>query len=477
MRPSRLCTVLIGTGVTLALGTGWSTAHDGVVPGTWGTAVEVPGIAALNQGGNAQIDSVSCASAGNCSVGGSYTDSSGAIQAFVASETDGTWGRAKEVPGTATLNQGGQALVSEVSCASAGNCSAGGSYLDSSASYGAFVVTETQGIWGRAEEVPGTATLGGNAGVDSLSCASAGDCSAGGFYRDGSGHSQAFVVKQTNGTWGTAKEVPGTATLNQGGDAHIGAISCASAGNCSAGGSYTDGSGNTQLFVVKQTNGTWGTAEQVPGTATLNHGGFLGTELDSVSCGSVGNCAAGGYYTDSSGHILAFVVKQTHGTWRMAKEVPGTANQAGFAQTLSVSCASAGSCSAGGNYADGSGNGQAFVVSETDGTWGTSEEVPGTTTLNQGGHATTQSVSCGAAGNCAAVGSYNAGAGQIQAFVVNETNGTWGTAEEVPGTATLNQGGNAITNAVSCPSASHCTAGGSYSDGSFDIQAFLVSEP
>jgi hypothetical protein len=38
---------------------------------------------------------------------------------------------------------------------------------------------------------------GGNAGVSSVSCASAGNCSAGGFYKDSSGHQQAFVVSQT----------------------------------------------------------------------------------------------------------------------------------------------------------------------------------------------------------------------------------------------------------------------------------------
>src|SRR5216683_2641160 len=37
--------------------------------GTWGTAIEVPGIAALNQA-YASVRSVSCASAGNCSAGG-----------------------------------------------------------------------------------------------------------------------------------------------------------------------------------------------------------------------------------------------------------------------------------------------------------------------------------------------------------------------------------------------------------------------
>jgi hypothetical protein len=54
--------------------------------GTWGTAIEVPGIAALNKGGDADIASVSCATAGNCSAGGYYEDASGKTQAFVVSE-------------------------------------------------------------------------------------------------------------------------------------------------------------------------------------------------------------------------------------------------------------------------------------------------------------------------------------------------------------------------------------------------------
>jgi hypothetical protein len=48
-----------------------------------------------------------------------------------------------------------------------------------------------------------------------LACAAAaaaGDCSAGGYYNGGG--EQVFVVTQANGTWGTAEEVPGTAALN-----------------------------------------------------------------------------------------------------------------------------------------------------------------------------------------------------------------------------------------------------------------------
>jgi hypothetical protein len=55
--------------------------------GTWGTAIEVPGTAALNKDGDAAINSVSCATAGNCSAGGSYIDGSHHIQAFVVGET------------------------------------------------------------------------------------------------------------------------------------------------------------------------------------------------------------------------------------------------------------------------------------------------------------------------------------------------------------------------------------------------------
>jgi len=45
--------------------------------------------------------------------------------------------------------------------------------------------------------VPGPSLGFGNAEVTSVSCASAGNCSAGGYYADNSGHPQAFAVSQT----------------------------------------------------------------------------------------------------------------------------------------------------------------------------------------------------------------------------------------------------------------------------------------
>jgi hypothetical protein len=265
--------------------------------GGWHTAQQVPGLAALNTGDFASVSVVSCASPGDCTATGFYATST-AEQVFVVNETNRHWGQAEELPGLATLDGGNESEVLSLSCASAGNCAAGGTYTSVFGPGEAFVANETNGTWGTAEEVPGTGTLNasGDAETSSVSCRTAGNCSAGGSYKDGSGNDQAFVVTETHGTWGTAEEVPGTAALNTGGRAGVNAVSCPSPGTCSAGGFYAEAphpAKHQQAFVVDETNGTWGTAEEVPGIAALNHGQ---AGIDSVSCGFAGNCGAGGSY-------------------------------------------------------------------------------------------------------------------------------------------------------------------------------------
>ena len=155
-------------------------AHS--VNGTWGAAFVVPGISQLNTSGQGAVVSVSCSSDGNCSAAGTYKDQFNHQQAFVANEVNGTWGNAIEVPGLGALNAGGTALVNEVSCATVGNCAAGGFYTDGATNAQAFVVNEVNGTWGNAIEVPGTPFLNatGAATTFSVSCPSAGNCRAGG---------------------------------------------------------------------------------------------------------------------------------------------------------------------------------------------------------------------------------------------------------------------------------------------------------
>ncbi len=101
----------------------------------------------MNKGGpqtnGAEVTSVSCPSAGNCVAGGSYTNRTGHSQAFVASERHGVWGKAIEVPGSGALNKGGDAAVNSVSCPSAGECAAGGGYVGRSGTGQGFVVSRT----------------------------------------------------------------------------------------------------------------------------------------------------------------------------------------------------------------------------------------------------------------------------------------------------------------------------------------------
>ena len=136
--------------------------------------------------------------------------------------------------------------------------------------------------------------------------------------------------------------MPGTAALNNGGNAITAAISCRAPGECAAGGSYSDGSGHSQAFVVGEKNGAWGAAIEVPGTAKLNRN-YAG--VTSVACGAVGDCAAGGTYTGTSGHREAFVVSERAGRWGGAIKVPGTGalNVGGFGGLFALSCGAPGS--------------------------------------------------------------------------------------------------------------------------------------
>jgi hypothetical protein len=159
-----------------------------------------------------------------------------------------------------------------------------------------------------------SAALSGGAGVVLLLGAAASPSSAGDTPA-GTAVVAGVRAAASGGSWGLAKEV--AAALNTGGDAQINSVSCAAPGNCSAGGTYIDNGGGQHVFVVNETNGTWGKATQV--ATGLNTNGYL----NSVSCAAAGNCSAGGLYVDLGGGIHAFVVNETNGIWGKATEVTG----------------------------------------------------------------------------------------------------------------------------------------------------------
>jgi hypothetical protein len=234
------------------------------------------------------------------------------VQAFVVSEAGGKWGLAQEIPGLPRLSAQADAAILAVSCPPAGNCAAGGAYLAGGFEHG-FVVSETGGTWGQARQVPGLAALGsGDSAVSVISCVAAGNCAAGGQYAGQNNeydYGKAFLVSEVGGIWGTARQVPGLAKLNKGDRAEVTTVSCPSPGNCSAGGCYASrgakaGPPDSIPFVIAQSGGNWSTALKIGGTA--DPGTSMFSAIAAMSCPAAGQCTAVG---SSAG--TAFALSQT----------------------------------------------------------------------------------------------------------------------------------------------------------------------
>ena len=377
--------------------------------GVWGTAIDVP------SGYWNALGSISCATADSCAAGGSYfdgRDGSGGQEvdhAFLVNKVHGAWGKAMQVPGISGSADIGSYL-STVSCARPGFCAAAG--------YGprSFLVDERKDVWHKAIRVPGSATVRSSAVVNAVSCSGPASCAAGGSYLDKDRISHAYLAEETPGVWWKQVKL-------QGNTASVAALSCSEPGSCAAGGTYTDSHDIVHAFVADETHGVWHKAIDVPGLAALNHGS-PGAGLYSISCAKAGSCAAVGSYTDGSGKSQPFVVSERNGKWGKAIKIPGLAalNRGNHAEARSISCGAPGFCAAGGYYTGPApsphyNDQHAFVVTETNGVWNTAVEVPGSAALTTVGYAGVNAVSCGAARSCVAGGLYVDDSHTTQSFV------------------------------------------------------------
>jgi hypothetical protein len=249
-----------------------------------------------------------------------------------------------------------------------------------------------------------------DASVDSVDCPAAGYCTAGGYYTDPTGAAQSFVMDQVSGKWGPAAQLAGSATTGVNVASGVQAVSCSSAGNCTAVGSY--GAGATPVaYTADEVNGSWGPARLVTGLAAHSRGGQ--SKLSYVSC-VAGYCSAAGFYqAGSSGKYFGFEADKVGGSWQSARPIPVAAPlvAAMGSQTYAVSCAAPGNCAVGGTGGDVHGA-QALIEDEQTSTRDTATEVPGSAALNKGGNAVIYALSCPAPGNCAATGYYTPAVGK-----------------------------------------------------------------
>jgi hypothetical protein len=446
----------------------------GAAPATALTAAEAGLPANAGPSPQTNVAAVSCVSAGNCTAVGSYADNAGDGQGLLLTQTSGTWtaGTEAPLPGNAGSYPSGVSL-NAVSCVPAGNCTAVGDYTDRAGHDQGLLLTRTSGTWTAAEAPePGNAGPSPLPDLISVSCASAGNCTAIG--------QSGLLLTQTSGTWAAAEAVlPGKAgPIAQ---ADLTSLSCASAGNCTAVGSYTNSAGNRQGLLLTQTSGTWAAAEAVlPGNA----GPIAQADLTSVSCASAGNCTAVGSYTDNAGDGQGLLLTQTSGTWAagIRASLPGNAAPSPQASLASVSCASPGDCTAVGGYRARSDHGKksscgcrGLVLTQTSGTWAAGIQAPLPGNAGPNPQADLTSVTCASAGNCTAVSQYTDRAGHDQALLLTRTSGTWAAAE-APEPRNAGPNPQAGLLSVWCASAGNCTAVGDYTASAGRDLGLLVTQ-
>jgi Putative Ig domain len=311
------------------------------------------------------LNGVSCWSAGSCIAVGQYNTTSNNLEALTVPITGGTAGAAVQVTLPANPDTTDpQAELFDISCWSAGSCVAVGGYNDSSGNGQAMVVPITGGVPQPAIEVTSPADAAGNpiAVLDSVSCTSGGSCFALGNYDDTSSDYEAMTVAITNGAPGVAVEAaqPANAAAISSQEQDLQSVSCAPSGPCEAVGYYLDNSGAFQAMATQLGGGGVDTATEVPAPANPTGGIAQDAGLSSVSCLAGGACVAVGFYNDANNETQGMIVPITStavGTAAQAAPTSEVATNSELASELNaVSCDASGSCAAGGDYSNASGN-------------------------------------------------------------------------------------------------------------------------
>ena len=346
--PQNACVVAGSYGLGLGLGSN-SFVYDPAA----NTAIEIPGLAALNRGHYSSVSSISCSSQGNCSLVGSYRDVSNDIQTFTADQVGGVWQSASPVTG---ISSGG--ALNSVSCWADGECIATGA-IDTGTLNDPVVVTRSGGTWGGAVTVPGISALTSNGGIGhAISCSAGPVCVAVGI-GNSLNINVVFVTALANGVWSDASQLPSFPALANSQYPEVNTLSCWTPSNCLLSGSYDD-AGTSKVWTAELVSGVWQLAVPVPGIDTLTTNG---AGLTAQSCASDGSCALVGYYNDGTNYQGFVFNRNVDETFTDAQPIPGlmALNVGGYADPQDVSCV-VGGCSATGWYRPSANGTAAFVV-------------------------------------------------------------------------------------------------------------------
>jgi hypothetical protein len=480
-------TAIVAVDSALAIGTGavaglWGASPVGAAAGTapasgWtGIKAPLPGSPDA-PATNPQVaaNALSCASAVACVGGGYYQTTASNDVPLLETYANGVWS-ALEAPVPANAAPATSSEIYSVSCPTDASCVAVGGYTNNSGHTDGLIDTLSGGHWSTMEAPVPNDALGEASGgtyLKSVDCTSASTCVAIGSYKNSAG-TLGFVDTLQGGAW-AAQALPQPAGAAAKQDVLPFSVSCPSVGACAASGIYEDASVKSQAYLLSQGPSGW-SAQDAPLPSDAAGGANENSYLFNVSC-AVGTCEAVGSYKDVSSHTPGLIERMSGGVWSVTEApLPGNTNVNPNVGLEDASCTFDG-CVAVGRYED-SATGTRPLVETTVNTTGTTTAAeapqPADQATGSSVHGDLFSVSCQSLNACTAVGEYfNAGGGRTP-LIDSASGTTWAyTVAPLPSDATTGSSASGEHDVVSCTSRGACAAFGSYTDTSTHRQGLL----
>jgi hypothetical protein len=336
--------------------------------------------------------------------------------------------------------------LGRVSCSSLTSCVAAGAYSSGSESKEWALVESWNGSEWTVQSTPKPEGAVG-AGLRGVSCASPTACTSVGSFRVGSGVSSP-LAERWNGTEWSIQTTPSPTGAKE---SALTDVSCVSASECIAVGSYVNSSSASVPFAERWNGATW-SVQAVPSPEGSKF------SVNGVSCTSPSACSAVGYYQNSSGVWVPLAERWNGTVWSIQTPLSPTGAKSVFLED--ISCLSSSECIAVGGYATSS----AFLplAERWNGTVWSIQTVP---LVSENGEFS--GVSCVSSSECTAVG----------AGLSGTWNGSeWSTEEATVPPQPPNFEGVSLTG-ISCRFARVCVAVGNYTgllEGSFGLRVPLA---
>ncbi len=325
-----------------------------------------------------------------------------------------------------------------VSCASKTSCVAVGYSAGASGGFTALAEHRDGSTWS-IEPTPHPSGASGTV-LSSVSCTTRRDCTAVGYFTNRAGIAVTLAERWSGGHWSVQRPAnPAGATYS-----YLVGVSCASRTSCVAVGSFADQT-ETQLALTEMWNGANWSLEPIP-----NPAGAASSALKGVNCATPTACTAVGTFLTLQGVYETLVERWNGAAWTTQPSTnPPRAN---YSQLIGVSCSSISLCEAVGYFSN-PGGPPLTLAERWNGVSWTVQATP-----NRRGARTNQlfGVSCGSATTCTAVGNFASAAGAFLTLAERGKRNRWAIQRTAhPATAS-----NSGFDAVSCPSPRSCLAVG-----------------